>query len=141
MKTLIQRLLGKIPVIGFNAGDHVLLIDDPRQRVYVVEELDVDEHGIPNVSRGPIGQLPPSISYLVRDKNSGDLHYFRADSIMHKSMSPVAKKIAKIEQQIKEAQEMVYDHEHKAKEQQEKIEILKRELNAWTREHHDFSKS
>lgn len=135
MKKLIEKLFGVMPVIGFNPGDHVVLIYDPKQRVYVIEKLDTDENGIPNISRGPMRQLLPSISYMVRDKKYDTIHYFRADSIMQIRMTPRAKRIAKLKHQIRETEQNAFDHEFKAQQEREKIELLKRELDAWTNEY------
>jgi predicted mannosyl-3-phosphoglycerate phosphatase (HAD superfamily) len=120
--------------LRFSPGEKVVLINDPKQETYIVEHLNTNKNGIPEISRGPMGQLPPSLSYLVRSEKWGGLSYFRSDSLEAKSMTAVERKIAEINQEIKEHKITIIDYEHEIKEEQRQIELLERELSYWQKE-------
>ena len=129
-----KESIQSIDPLRFSPGEKVVIINDPKQEVYIVEELNKNKNGVPVISRGPMGQLPPSLSYLVRSEKWGGLSYFRSDSLEAKSMTAVERKITEMNQEIKERKTMIIDYEHKIKEEQRKIELLQQELTYWQKE-------
>ena len=120
--------------LRFSPGEKVVLINDPKQEAYIVESLNKDKSGVPVISRGPMGQLPPSLSYLVRSEKWGGLSYFRSDSLEAKSMTAVERKIAEINQEIKVRQSKIIDYKYEIDEELREISILQNELTHWQKE-------
>lgn len=113
------------------AGDKVTLINDPKQQTYIVEKLVCDKNGLPEISRGPMRQLPASFVYRVVNEKWGGISDFRSDSLQLKSQTAVERKISDLKQSIKVKEERYYDLLDKAQKIKNRLEILKTELKQW----------
>lgn len=58
----------------FKEGDEVVLIEDSGREIWVVQGIT------DKISKGPLGQFPPSPVYNVKD-GKGKLWQFREDSL------------------------------------------------------------
>jgi hypothetical protein len=120
--------------LRFAPGEKVVLINDPKQEVYIVEELVRDKSGVPTISRGPMRQFPPSLAYRVRSEKWGGISDFRSDSLESKSQTAVERKIAQFKQEIKDRQKKIIDHQYEIEEQEREISLLERELSHWEKQ-------
>jgi predicted nucleic acid-binding Zn-ribbon protein len=87
-----------------------------------------EKNGIPYISRGPMRQFSPSMCYQVRSEKLGGIKDFRSDSLIAKCMTTVKRKIAEINQEIKERKTIIVDLEQEIKDEQREIELLQKEL-------------
>lgn len=129
-----EKVIVSLNPLRFAPGEKVVLINDPKQEVYTVENLARDKRGVPKISTGPMGQLSPSLSYFVRSDKWGGLTYFRSDSLEAKSQTAVERKVAEINQKIKERHSKIINHEYKIKEEEREIALLQKELTYWQKE-------
>jgi hypothetical protein len=120
--------------LRFAPGEKVVLINDPKQEAYIIENLCTNKNGVPEISRGPMGQLPPSLSYLVRSEKWGGLSCFRSDSLEAKNQTAVERKISELNQKIKEHKSKVIDYKAEIDEEEYKIKLLEQELSYWKKE-------
>jgi hypothetical protein len=132
-KSAVETIVSMNP-LRFSPGEKVVLINDPKQETYIVENLAKDKNGVPEISRGPMRQLPPSLSYLVRSEKWGGLSYFRSDSLEAKSQTAVERKIAELNQLIKDRKSNIVDLKYEIEEEEREIALLERELTYWQKE-------
>jgi len=115
----------------FSPGEKVVLVNDPKQEVYIVEHLVKDESGMPKISRGPTRQFSPSMCYCVRSEKWGDICDFRSDSLEAKNIAIHERITALINQEIKNRSRKVIDYKHKIEEEEREITVLQHELTLW----------
>jgi hypothetical protein len=129
-----NKLRGISNTILFIAGDKVTLINDPKQRVYVVEGLVRDSLGLPEISRGPMRQFSPAFVFRVRDELTNQITDFRSDSLQLKSQTAKERMISGLKQDIKERKEKINNLQSKIEEENYQIMILNGRLESWEKQ-------